>query len=65
MEAFYGALLESLPLVYSSLEEHQNQDEFCLKFQEELEEKRTSAESFRVLRACSAISPKGLKYVGG
>jgi len=60
-EALCGALLESLPLVYSSLEQHQNQDGFCVKIREELQEKRTSAKSFRVFKDLLCYFPKRAK----
>jgi hypothetical protein len=50
VEGISGALLESLPLAYSSLEQHQKQDEFCKKIQEEIQEKRASAVGFQIHR---------------
>ena len=53
-----GALLESLLLVYSSLEDHQKEDGFCKKIQEEIQEKRGSAEGFQVHRGLLCYYPQ-------
>lgn len=64
-EGLCSALLESLPLVYSSLEEHQAQDEYCKKVQGEILEQRPGAENFHTHKDYCATSPKGLKGVDG
>jgi len=60
-EALCGALLESLSLVYSSLDEHQKQDEFCKKIQDQIQGKWTGAEGFQVYRGLLCYFPKRAK----
>ena len=45
-----AALLDSLPLVYSSLEERQKGDDFCQDVLKKILERQTGVESFQVHR---------------
>ena len=59
-----NALLESLTLKYTSVEELQKEDEFCKKIQEEIQQKRASTGLFKFTESCCASTPKGLREVG-
>ena len=60
-EGLCSALLESLPLVYSSLEEHQAQDEYCKRVQGEILEQRPGAENFHTHKGLLCYFPKRAK----
>jgi len=51
-----AALLESLPLVYSSLEEHQEEGDFCKDVLKKIREKQAGVESFKVHMVSCVIS---------
>ena len=44
------AILESLPLVYSSLHEHQLNDEFCVNIRQKITSGLPGAENFKIRR---------------
>ena len=48
VEVTCGALLESLPLVYSSLKEQQENDVFCMEVLKKIQDKQTGVENFQV-----------------
>ena len=47
-EAICGLLMSSLPLVYSSLQEHQRDDEFCKGLREGIERKDSAVSKFQI-----------------
>ena len=47
-EVTCAALLDSLPLVYTSLEEHQKGDDFCQSVVEKIRRKQPAVERFHV-----------------
>ena len=51
------ALLQSLPLVYSSLEEHQLQDPFCVHFRDKAGQ--AGVDNFQMSRGILCYYPKG------
>jgi hypothetical protein len=57
-EVTCAALLESLPLVYYSLQEHQQRDEFCVEMRERILAKATSAENFQIHKELLCYFPR-------
>jgi hypothetical protein len=53
-----AALLQSLPLVYSSLEEHQRQDAFCTDLQNRLQANQGDASNFQLHRGLLCYFPR-------
>ena len=47
-EVICGMMMNSLPLVYSSLKEHQGDDEFCKVLREGVERKDSAASKFQI-----------------
>ena len=47
-EVTCAALLDSLPLVYTSLEEHQKGDDFCQSIVEKIRKKQPGGEDFHI-----------------
>jgi len=60
-----AALLESLPLVYSSLEDHQKEDSFCKDLRDKIEAGQGGVENFQVQSDRLCYYPKGREGVGG
>ena len=56
-----AALLESLPLVYSSLEDHQKEDSFCKDLRDKIEAGQGGVENFQVQRDRLCYYPKGAR----
>jgi len=61
VEVSCGALLESLPLVYSSLKEHQENDAFCMEVLKKIQDKQTGVENFQVHKGLLCYFPKRSK----
>jgi hypothetical protein len=59
-EVSCDAILESLPLVYSSLEKHQRKDAFCKSLREEVRGGLAGSNKFQVQRD-RLCYPKGAK----
>jgi hypothetical protein len=64
-ESMWVALMQSLPLVYSSLEEHQKQDPFCIGVSDKLRTGNGGVEVFQWYKGLVCYSPKGLEPGGG
>jgi hypothetical protein len=60
-EVTCGALLESLPLVYTSLEEHQREDLFCKGLKDQFSANPVGEGKFRIHRGLWCYAPKGSK----
>jgi len=60
-EANCAALLESLPLVYSSLDEHQTDDAFCQDIRKKIQDKQAGADNFQVHKGLLCYFPKQAK----
>ena len=56
-----ATILESLPLVYSSLEEHQTSDPWCEDIKHKIVTNATGTENFRVCKNLLCFFPKGAK----
>jgi len=56
-----AAILESLPLVYSSLEQHQVTDSFCQDIRSKINNKSMGAEKFLVRKNRLCFFPKSAK----
>jgi len=54
-------LLESLPLVYSSMQEHQAANSLCQEIRKQIDDGRTAAGKFHIHRDLVCFSPKGAK----
>jgi hypothetical protein len=55
------ALLQSLPLVYSSLEEHQKQDPFCVDLRDKIQAGQGSDDNFQMSKGLLCYYPKGTR----
>jgi len=60
-EMVCAALLESLPLVYSSMEEHQGNDPFCKDLQEKIVSGHTGVDNFHIHQNLLCFFPKKAK----
>ena len=58
LEGTCASLIQSLPLVYSSLEEHQKTDPFCKDLMERIQENPGDAGSFQLRRHLLCYCPK-------
>ena len=56
-----ASILESLPLVYSSIQEHQMTDAFCQDIRRKIENGSTEVDNFRVRKDLLCFYPKGAK----
>jgi len=54
-------MLNSLPLVYSSLQDHQRDDPFCKDLREGVENKERRANNFRIYNQLLCYFPRGAK----
>jgi len=61
LEVKCAMILESLPLVYSSLEEHQVTEPFCEDIKRKIITKSVGAENFQVRKNLLCFFPKGAK----
>ena len=57
-EAICGAILESLPLVYSCLEEHQLNDEWCKDMKQKVITDASGAQNFKIRKNLLCFHPK-------
>lgn len=64
-EVICGTMMKSLPLVYSSLKEHQENEGFCVKLREQVEKRIEPTLNFKFITGCCAIFPEGRGNVGG
>jgi hypothetical protein len=55
------ALLQSLPLVYSSLEEHQKQDPFCVDLRDKIQAGQGGNDNFEMSKGLLCYYPKGAR----
>ena len=60
-----AVLLQSLPLVFSSLEEHQTKDDFCEEIHKKLQAYLPGAENFQLHKVFCAITLGRQRGVGG
>ena len=58
-EAICGAILESLPLVYSSLEEHQMNDASCKDMKQKIINDVSGTQNFKIRKNLLCFQPKG------
>ena len=58
-EAICGAILESLPLVYSSLEEHQMNDAWCKDMKQKVINDVSGTQNFKIRKNLLCFQPKG------
>ena len=56
-----AAILESLPLVYSSLEEHQMSDQLCKDLRQKIATNSPGSENFQIRKNLVCYNPKGAK----
>jgi hypothetical protein len=56
-----ASLLEGLPLVYSSLEEHQGEDQFCRNLKESVLKREKGSERFQIHKGLLCYCPKGTR----
>jgi len=64
-EIFCASLMDSLPLVYSSLQEYQQMDSWCQDLLRKVDRKETAGNKFRVVKGCCVSSPKEREGVAG
>ena len=60
-EALCGMMMNSLPLVYSSLKEHQEGDEFCEGLRGGIERKGSAASKFQIHNQLLCYFPRGAR----
>ena len=60
-EMICGMMINSLPLVYSSLKEHQGDDEFCKGLREGIERKDSAASKFQIHNQLLCYFPRGAR----
>ena len=58
-EAICGAILDSLPLVYSSLEEHQMNDVWCKDMKQRVITDVSGTQNFKIRKNLLCFHPKG------
>ena len=56
-----ATILESLPLVYSSLEEHQMGDQLCKDLRQKITTNSSGSENFQIHKNLVCYNPKGAK----
>jgi hypothetical protein len=66
LEGICSMMLNSLPLVYSSLQEHQRDDGFCEDLRKRVDRKESAANKFQIYNQLLLFSPRGEEAsVGG